>query len=58
MKSVVVNKYYAEKQATFSVILPESAFVTSFVMEVNGEVYKSKVVDKQIANTQYTQVFI
>lgn len=44
------------QEITFSVILPENAFITEFVMVIEGKSYKSYVKEKEEAKTEYDAV--
>ncbi|KAJ3655079.1 hypothetical protein Zmor_014221 [Zophobas morio] len=43
------------KETTFSVILPENAFISEFEMEIKGKVYKAYVKEKEEAKKIYQQ---
>ncbi|XP_018562161.1 uncharacterized protein LOC108904193 [Anoplophora glabripennis] len=48
-----VDKY--AKQTTFSVVLPERAFISGFSMEIDGKTYKAFVKEKEEAEKIYGQ---
>ncbi|KAJ8962654.1 hypothetical protein NQ318_001048 [Aromia moschata] len=48
-----IDKY--TKQFTFSVVLPENAFISGFFMEIDNQTYKAFVLEKEEANKIYTQ---
>ncbi|KAJ8962657.1 hypothetical protein NQ318_001051, partial [Aromia moschata] len=48
-----IDKY--AKQSTFSVVLPENAFISGFFMEINNKTYKAFVLEKEEAKKIYTQ---
>ncbi|KAJ8951550.1 hypothetical protein NQ318_020423, partial [Aromia moschata] len=56
-KNVVVSKVRntneSVKEAIFTVVLPETAFVTDFVMEIDGKSYKSIIQRKDEAKNIY-----
>lgn len=51
-------KNFADKaqEATFSVVLPETAFISGFIMEVGGKNYTAYVKEKEEAKRDYDQV--
>ncbi|EFA05400.2 hypothetical protein TcasGA2_TC015572 [Tribolium castaneum] len=53
--SKVKNTKSQAEEATFSVILPENAFISEFEMEIDGKVYKAYVKEKDEAKTIYTR---
>lgn len=59
--TTVVNKVrnLAQKaqEATFTVVLPETAFISGFIMEVDGKNYTAYVKEKEEAKREYNQVF-
>lgn len=54
--SKVRNLKNKPAETTFSVILPEYAFISHFEMEIEGEVYKAYVKEKEEAKRIYDQV--
>lgn len=44
------------KQTTFSVVLPEKAFISGFTMEIDGKIYRAFVKEKEEAERIYGQV--
>ena len=56
--SKVRNLKDKSKETTFSVILPENAFISEFEMEIKGKVYKAYVKEKEEAKKIYQQVCI
>lgn len=55
VSSRVANPANTSKEVTFSVVLPETAFISSFLMEVDGKVYKAYVKEKEEAKKTYEQ---
>ncbi|XP_068904451.1 inter-alpha-trypsin inhibitor heavy chain H4-like isoform X4 [Tenebrio molitor] len=53
--SKVRNLKQNAAETTFSVILPENAFISEFEMEINGKVYKAYVKEKEEAKKIYQQ---
>ncbi|XP_046677018.1 inter-alpha-trypsin inhibitor heavy chain H3-like isoform X2 [Homalodisca vitripennis] len=53
--SRVVNPSDQAGEAVFYVILPETAFISEFLMEVKDEVYKAHVKKKDEAKTEYDE---
>ncbi|XP_063902781.1 inter-alpha-trypsin inhibitor heavy chain H4-like isoform X2 [Zophobas morio] len=53
--SKVRNLKDKSKETTFSVILPENAFISEFEMEIKGKVYKAYVKEKEEAKKIYQQ---
>ncbi|XP_044254677.1 inter-alpha-trypsin inhibitor heavy chain H4-like [Tribolium madens] len=53
--SKVKNTKNKAEETTFSVILPENAFISEFEMEIDGKIYKAYVKEKEEAKTIYTQ---
>ncbi|XP_057375417.1 inter-alpha-trypsin inhibitor heavy chain H4-like [Daphnia carinata] len=51
--SKVANPADKAQEATFHVVLPETAFISSFLMEIDGKVYKASVKEKEEAQTEY-----
>jgi hypothetical protein len=54
--SKVRNLKKSAAETTFSVILPENAFISEFEMEIDGKVYKAYVKEKEEAKKIYQQV--
>lgn len=54
--SKVKNGGNAAKETSFTVILPEKAFISEFVMEIGGKKYKAYVKEKEEAKQIYDQV--
>ncbi|XP_046676968.1 inter-alpha-trypsin inhibitor heavy chain H4-like isoform X2 [Homalodisca vitripennis] len=55
VSSRVVNPSDQAGEAVFYVTLPESAFISEFLMEVKDEVYKAHVKKKDEAKTEYDE---
>lgn len=55
--SKVKNAADKAQEATFSVVLPETAFISGFTMEVDGKNYTAYVKEKEEAKKDYDQVF-
>ncbi|CAG9823745.1 unnamed protein product [Phaedon cochleariae] len=51
--SKVKNADNTAKEATFTVVLPEKAFISEFVMEIGGKSYKAYVKEKEEAKNIY-----
>nr|XP_023015428.1 inter-alpha-trypsin inhibitor heavy chain H4-like isoform X6 [Leptinotarsa decemlineata] len=51
--SKVRNPDTKAKEATFTVVLPEKAFISEFVMEIGGKSYKAYVKEKEEAKQDY-----
>lgn len=56
--SKVRNLAQKSQEVTFSVVLPETAFISGFIMEVDGKNYTAYVKEKEEAKRDYDQVFI
>lgn len=56
VKCTVQNNNTSAQEAVFTVVLPETAFITEFVMEMDGESYKSYIKEVQEAKTMYNEV--
>nr|XP_023016281.1 inter alpha-trypsin inhibitor, heavy chain 4-like [Leptinotarsa decemlineata] len=54
--SKVRNEDTKAKEATFTVVLPDKAFISEFVMEIGGKSYKAYVKEKEEAKNIYNQV--
>ncbi|XP_072393278.1 inter-alpha-trypsin inhibitor heavy chain H4-like [Diabrotica undecimpunctata] len=53
--NVVENPDHFAKQTTFSVVLPERAFISGFYMEIDGKQYKAFVKEKDLARTIFNK---
>ncbi|XP_057667755.1 inter-alpha-trypsin inhibitor heavy chain H4-like [Diorhabda carinulata] len=53
--SKVKNPDDKAKEAVFSVVLPEKAFISEFVMEIKGQTYKAYVKEKEEAENIYNK---
>ncbi|XP_052123129.1 inter-alpha-trypsin inhibitor heavy chain H4 isoform X2 [Frankliniella occidentalis] len=53
VSSRVANPANLSQEVTFSVVLPETAFISSFAMEVDGKIYKAYVKEKKEAKQTY-----
>ncbi|KAF2899117.1 hypothetical protein ILUMI_07056 [Ignelater luminosus] len=53
--SKVKNLAQKAQEATFSVVLPETAFISGFIMEVDGKNYTAYVKEKEEAKREYEQ---
>ncbi|KAG8225182.1 hypothetical protein J437_LFUL001309 [Ladona fulva] len=53
--SRVVNRGSKAAEASFQFVLPENAFVSGFLIEVKGKVYKAYVKEKEEANKEYQE---
>ena len=54
--SRIVNRNSIQSsEARFHVILPETAFISKFLMEIDGKVYESYVKEKEEAKRAYQQ---
>ncbi|XP_034239234.1 inter-alpha-trypsin inhibitor heavy chain H4-like isoform X2 [Thrips palmi] len=53
VSSRVANPANKSQEVTFAVVLPETAFISSFAMEVDGKVYKAYVKEKEEAKQTY-----
>ncbi|XP_071156829.1 inter-alpha-trypsin inhibitor heavy chain H3-like isoform X1 [Mytilus edulis] len=51
--SKVANSAKASVEAHFEVTLPDAAFITEFVMEINGQVYPGEINEKAKAKEKY-----
>lgn len=54
--SKVKNIANKPQEATFSVVLPETAFISGFIMEVDGKNYTAYVKEKEEAKKTYDEV--
>ncbi|KAF5307797.1 hypothetical protein FQR65_LT06669 [Abscondita terminalis] len=55
IRSKIKNYDTKPKQAAFSVILPDSAFISNFTMEINGQNYSAYVKEKEEAKKIYDE---
>jgi len=53
--SRVANPASVAQEAIFHVVLPQNAFISGFVMEIDGIAYEALVKEKQKAQTEYDQ---
>ncbi|KAF2887611.1 hypothetical protein ILUMI_18562 [Ignelater luminosus] len=53
--SKVRNLAHKSQEATFSIVLPETAFISGFIMEVDGKNYTAYVKEKEEAKRDYDQ---
>ncbi|CAH1399666.1 unnamed protein product [Nezara viridula] len=53
--SRIANPANASQEVVFMMLLPETAFITSFVMEVEGKQYRAYVREKEIAKKEYEE---
>ncbi|EFX86736.1 hypothetical protein DAPPUDRAFT_221972 [Daphnia pulex] len=51
--SKVSNPSSKAQEATFHVVLPETAFISGFLMEIDGKEYKASVKEKEKAQEEY-----
>ncbi|XP_046451798.1 inter-alpha-trypsin inhibitor heavy chain H4-like [Daphnia pulex] len=51
--SKVSNPSRKAQEATFHVVLPETAFISGFLMEIDGKEYKASVKEKEKAQEEY-----
>lgn len=54
--SKVRNLGKTAQEATFAVVLPESAYITGFIMEINNKNYTAYVQEKEEAKATYDKV--
>lgn len=55
VSSRLANPANKSQEVFFSVILPETAFISGFLMEVDGKVYEAYVREKEEAKQEYEQ---
>ncbi|KAJ8955626.1 hypothetical protein NQ318_001457, partial [Aromia moschata] len=60
IKSNISNRFAktlsnVRKKTTFTVVLPEKAFISEFVMEIGGKSYKAYVKEKEEARRDYNR---
>jgi uncharacterized protein YegL len=53
VSSRVANSAAKAQETTFHVVLPETAFISGFLMEIDGKIYKASVKEKEEAKTEY-----
>jgi uncharacterized protein YegL len=58
VSSRLANPANKSQEVFFSVILPETAFISGFLMEVDGKVYEAYVREKEEAKQEYEQAVI
>nr|CAD7203546.1 unnamed protein product [Timema douglasi] len=51
--SRVANRANTSQEVFFTVVLPETAFISGLLMEIDGKVYKSHVKEKEEAKKEY-----
>nr|CAD7404687.1 unnamed protein product [Timema poppensis] len=51
--SRVANRANISKEVFFTVVLPETAFISGFLMEIDGNVYRAHVKEKEEAKKEY-----
>lgn len=56
ISSRVKNFATDAKEASFSVILPESAYISGFVLEIDGKRYEAYIEEKEKAKDVYEEV--
>lgn len=56
VNSKVKNFAPEAKEATFSVVLPNSAYISGFVLEIDGKKYEAYVKEKEEAKSIYEEV--
>lgn len=56
MTSKVRNIGKKAQEATFFVVLPDSAFISGFIMEIDGKNYTAYVEEKKKAQKTYDDV--
>lgn len=54
--SKVKNLDTNPQEATFSVVLPDTAYITGFTMEIDGKKYVAYIQEKEKAKQTYDQV--
>lgn len=55
--SRVKNDASTAQEAAFSVVIPETAFITGFILEVDGKKYEAHVKEKTEAKDIYDKVY-
>lgn len=53
--SKVKNFAKQAQEATFSVVLPEQAYITGFIMEIDGKQYEAYIKEKEEAKKTYDE---
>lgn len=56
--SKVRNLAIKSLEAVFSIVLPETAFISGFIMEIEGKNYTAYVKEKEEAKNEYEEVSI
>lgn len=56
ISSKVKNFASDAKEASFSVVLPETAYISGFVLEIDGNRYKAYIKEKEEAKNIYNEV--
>lgn len=56
--SKVKNLDKKAQEATFSIIIPEQAYISGFIMEIDGKQYEAYVQEKEQAKETYKNVGI
>lgn len=56
IRTRVKNLGKKSQEATFSVVLPDSAYITGFIMEIGGKNYTAYVKEKEKAKREYEEV--
>lgn len=56
ISSKVKNLDKAAHETVFSVVIPDTAFISGFVMEINGKSYEAYIQEKEQAKTTYQTV--
>lgn len=54
--SKVKNLHKSAQEAVFSVVIPDQAFISGFVMEIDGKKYEAYVQEKEKAKKTYDEV--
>ncbi|XP_063223437.1 inter-alpha-trypsin inhibitor heavy chain H3-like isoform X2 [Bacillus rossius redtenbacheri] len=55
VSSRVANVAAAAREVVFSVVLPETAFISGFLMQIDDKVYKAHVKEKKAAKKEYDE---
>lgn len=58
INSKVKNYESKAAEAVFSVIIPQTAYISGFLLEVDGKKYEAHVKEKEEAKNIYTQVIV
>lgn len=56
IKSKVKNSAKSAQEAVFEVVIPDQAFISGFVMEIDGKKYEAYVQEKEEAKNTYQAV--